>query len=251
MKYAIVNGQRAEARRGSKGECPDCSAEVIPKCGEVHAHHWAHKGRRDCDPWWENETAWHRSWKDKFPAEWQEHRHVAASGEVHRADVRTENGLIIECQHSAIDPRERRSREDFYNPMVWVVDCTHLQRPKVALPRLFEPGKSWVVGYRPLVIRANAEDVAILRQWGQSRAAVHFDLGGDDLIAMFSVPGTPEVYLTRRSKADFIRWCLAFDPQKVKDDARSAQTRLVTWRRAEQAGLARSAWNAQRRRSRF
>ncbi len=44
------------------------------------------------------------------------------------ADVRTDKGLVIEFQHSYINPEERRQRENFYKNMIWIVDGTRLQR---------------------------------------------------------------------------------------------------------------------------
>jgi hypothetical protein len=85
-------------------------------------HHWAHFGRRNCDPWWENETDWHRSWKSLFPFEWLEVSHVAPDGEIHRADIKTPNGIVVEVQHSAMSDAERLSREVFYKNLVWVID---------------------------------------------------------------------------------------------------------------------------------
>jgi hypothetical protein len=84
---------------------------------------------RDCDTWAEKETDWHRAWKNNFPAECQEFiQHDGQSGEKHIADVRTPHGLVIEFQHSHLDPLERAERERFYGNMVWVVDGTRLQR---------------------------------------------------------------------------------------------------------------------------
>jgi len=74
MKYALNDGNKVEASKGAKGFCPSCGSELIAKCGEVNVNHWAHKGNRNYDSWWENETDWHRSWKDKFPMDWQEAR---------------------------------------------------------------------------------------------------------------------------------------------------------------------------------
>jgi hypothetical protein len=85
-------------------------------------HHWAHAGRRDCDPWWENETPWHRAWKELFPEHCREVSHIAADGEIHRADIRTPTGIYIEIQHSSITDAERQAREAFYGNLVWVVD---------------------------------------------------------------------------------------------------------------------------------
>jgi hypothetical protein len=84
---------------------------------------------RDCDTWAEKETDWHRAWKNNFPPECQEFvQHDEQSGEKHIADVRTPHGLVIEFQHSPLDPLERAARERFYGNMVWVVDGTRLQR---------------------------------------------------------------------------------------------------------------------------
>lgn len=92
-------------------------------------NHWAHKKKRNCDPWWENETEWHRSWKNNFPDDWQEITFPdEQTGEIHIADVHTSHGLVLEFQHSHINPQERTSRENFYKNMVWVVDGTRLKR---------------------------------------------------------------------------------------------------------------------------
>ena len=116
MKFALVNGQRQEARPNLSGKCPNpsCDRPMVAKCGEVKIWHWAHQGRRFCDPWWENETDWHRAWKDRFPINWQEVVHHAETGEKHIADVKTDRGWVIEFQHSPLEPEERRSRETCY-----------------------------------------------------------------------------------------------------------------------------------------
>lgn len=129
MKYALVNGEKTEAIKGSKGICPCCGSALIAKCGEQRINHWAHKGKRDCDVWWESETAWHRSWKNNFRPEWQEFILTdEQTNEKHIADVHTSYGLTIEFQHSHIHSQERISRENFYPNMVWVVDGTRLKR---------------------------------------------------------------------------------------------------------------------------
>ena len=85
-------------------------------------HHWAHESRRNCDPWWENETAWHRDWKSHFSEECREVSHTAHDGEVHRADIKTPTGIVIEVQHSTMTDKERESRESFYGNLIWIVD---------------------------------------------------------------------------------------------------------------------------------
>ena len=81
MKFALVNSEKTEATKGAKGRCPSCGSELIARCGEIKINHWAHKGNRNCDPWWENETDWHRTWKGQFPINWQEVVHKDKNGE--------------------------------------------------------------------------------------------------------------------------------------------------------------------------
>lgn len=122
MQYALVDGARREAFPGGRGVCPVCGAAAIAKCGPRILHHWAHASRRNCDPWWENETEWHRAWKNLFPANCREVCHIAPDGEIHRADIKTPTGIVIEVQHSAMTDAERQSREAFYGNLVWVID---------------------------------------------------------------------------------------------------------------------------------
>ncbi len=122
MQFALVEGVRREAFPSGRGVCPQCGRGSIAKCGPRIIHHWAHEGRRDCDSWWENETEWHRHWKSQFPKDWLEVSHVAPDGEIHRADIKTPNGIVIEVQHSAMTDAERLSREMFYQNLVWVID---------------------------------------------------------------------------------------------------------------------------------
>lgn len=68
-----------------------------------------------------NETPWHRAWKILFPEERQEICHLVPDGEIHRADIKTPTGSVIEVRHSASDA-ERLSRETFYGNLVWIID---------------------------------------------------------------------------------------------------------------------------------
>lgn len=123
MKFAIVNGIREEPTPKLRGICPCCGSETIAKCGRFKIWHWAHKSRIDCDAWWENETEWHRRWKNQFPVDWQERvmRDTVAGG-CHIADVYTDSGIAVEFQHSILAREELDSREAFYRNVVWVVD---------------------------------------------------------------------------------------------------------------------------------
>ncbi|WP_425084014.1 competence protein CoiA family protein [Ruegeria profundi] len=127
MLTANIDGNRSRPLPGAIGTCPFCHSEMIPRCGEVRVHHWAHKSIANCDPWREPETDWHREWKNEFPLRWQEKiLNDKKTGERHIADVHTLSGLTVEVQHSRLDPKERRARESFYQDMIWIVDASRL-----------------------------------------------------------------------------------------------------------------------------
>lgn len=128
MQYALVNGKKSLATSGARAICPTCGADMVAKCGPRVIHHWAHSRRKDCDPWWENETPWHREWKEKFPEECREVSHIDSAGEIHRADIKTPTGIVIEVQHSTLSEVERKSRELFYQNLVWIVDGIKYRR---------------------------------------------------------------------------------------------------------------------------
>ena len=92
MKYALQSDERVEATPKAIGVYPCCGTGMIAKCGNRQIWHWAHKTKRTCDRWWENETQWHRDWKNCFPDEWQEVIHFSDDGEKHIADVKTPSG---------------------------------------------------------------------------------------------------------------------------------------------------------------
>jgi competence CoiA-like predicted nuclease len=149
MKYAIINAQRAEATKGARGICPACGSEMIAKIYKKKVDHWAHKSKQNCDIWWENETEWHREWKNCFDAEWQEVVHKdEITGEIHIADVTTPHGWTIEVQHSPMSDEERKARNSFYKKITWVIDGTTRTTDIDQLNRLLANGvslnKTWV-----------------------------------------------------------------------------------------------------------
>ena len=186
MKFALVNGQRFEAQPNLSGECPICNHAMVAKCGEVKIWHWAHKGRRFCDPWWENETEWHRKWKAEFPDAWQEIVRHAEDGTKHIADIETEHGWVIEFQHSSIGREERRSRDAFYRQLVWVVDGTRRKRDTAQFARAWSDGTP--VGKASPVQRLYADDCALLREWSGSLVPIFFDFG-DGQVLWWLLPG--------------------------------------------------------------
>jgi competence protein CoiA len=212
MKFALVDGKRQEAQPDLSAECPDCRAAMTAKCGQLRVWHWAHRGRRDCDPWWEPETPWHRAWKDHFPVDWQERGQTSGNGEKHRADVKTDSGIVLEFQHSFLHADERQSRENFYPKMVWVVDGTRRKRDR---KQFFESLRGPMFGQTP-IYSVSVNESALLRDWGASRVPVYFDFGTDetgdtsvfDTTALWRLnPRTRDgnVYLLRVLRAEFLR----------------------------------------------
>lgn len=124
MQFALVDFQRQPPQPKLKGLCLSCWQPLQSKCGPKVVWHWAHVSKKHCDPWWENETEWHRSWKALFPADQQEVvQYDSVTGEKHIADVKTAAGVVIELQHSAMPLEELRAREAFYKQMIWIVDA--------------------------------------------------------------------------------------------------------------------------------
>lgn len=188
MKFALVDNQKVAAQKGLKGICPICQKPVIPKCGPYKIDHWAHKSNANCDKWWENETDWHRKWKNLFPEEWQE---VVAfdeiTGEKHIADIKTNTGMVIEFQHSNISDDERVSRESFYKKMIWIVDGTRRKYDFSRFMKAFD--KEFIIP----VDKSNNIKIWLLfcsgdylpKEWVKSSVPVVFDYGNDELWCLF------------------------------------------------------------------
>lgn len=122
MKFAILENEKYEAEPYlSRGYCPICNQQVIAKCGDINIWHWAHKSNKDCDTWAEHESEWHQNWKGLFPKELQEVT-IKKGSNIHRADIRTKNQLIIELQNSPISCGEIVEREIFYENMIWLLN---------------------------------------------------------------------------------------------------------------------------------
>jgi competence protein CoiA len=209
MKFASIGSQRLEAQPGLTAKCPSCAADVIAKCGNVRDWHWAHRGARVCDPWWESETAWHRRWKNEFPSDWQEIIHIAPSGEKHVADVKTKGDMVVEFQHSFLNAEERISREGFYRRMVWVVDGSRRKRDAAQLLKCIGP-LAW--NNPPYILhRTNDSECALLRDWHSSTVPVYFDLGiGENdrtpiLWRLDPISQIGGMYLTPVSRESFLK----------------------------------------------
>ncbi|MFN6353438.1 MAG: competence protein CoiA [Cyanobacteriota bacterium] len=214
MKYALVGGQKSTPQPKLRGRCIHCGEDMIPKCGKVKLWHWAHKTTDMCDPWWENESLWHRAWKEHFPRDWQEVSHVnPVTGEKHIADVKNEFGLVIEFQRSTLSEIERVSREVFFQDMIWIVDGSRGSHDSA----YFSMGVSGPVQKNPLLYG--------LEWWGQSRLLhfwsvsskqVYLDFGHDVLWRLVSFNAeTRQGLVGLIPKSDFIEDCLSLKSMRV------------------------------------
>jgi competence protein CoiA len=176
MKIALINNMRVEPRPNQKGICPCCLEPVISKCGNQKVWHWAHKNLSTCDSWWENETEWHRMWKDSFPFEWQERiQYDEKNNKKHIADILSIHNLVVEFQHSYIDLNERNVRESFYKNMVWVVDGTRLKRD---YPRFQSKIREFKSTIQKGVFSVEFKDEVFPKNWLNSSVPVIFDFQG-------------------------------------------------------------------------
>ena len=249
MKYAIANNEKIEATKGANGSCPSCGSDLIAKCGELKVNHWSHKGNRNCDPWWENETEWHRSWKDYFPKEWQEIVHFDESGEKHIADVKTNNGWVLEFQHSFLNPEERRSRNSFYKQLVWVVDGTRRKTDKKQFDKILEENVSLKTNI-PIIRTLFPDECRLLKEW-HNNSLVFFDFGEAEntkqstLWFLFPKTATSSAYLSPFSRANFIEIFKNDNFGKIyKNNILPIYTEIVNGERRQQTANTQNRANA-------
>ena len=104
------------------------------------------------------------------------------TGEMHIADVKTPDGLVVEMQNSPIHPEEMRSREDFYGKIVWIVNGDRRGtdgRSQTADRSYFNMGRSsHPICLDPLVFQVEWFGKSkLLHNWSKATAVVYFDFG--------------------------------------------------------------------------
>lgn len=202
MKFAVLDGERLEAAPGLIGSCQGCGQEMIAKCGKIKVWHWAHKVRHICDVWWENETEWHREWKNVFPNDWQEILHKDANGERHIADIRTKQGWVIEFQHSKIELIERQSRDQFYKKLAWVVDGKRRKRDETQFAKAIN--SSMPTRANSPVRMVMTDGCLLLREWADCPVPVFFDFGGTTLWWLIKGSPSGRCYVAPYGRKEFI-----------------------------------------------
>ena len=108
--------------RGNELYCPYCGGDVIVKAGEQKVNHFAHK-KTDCGYFkYKGMSSWHKLWQNLFTSE-QREVYMKKNGEKHIADAVNSNGVVIEFQNSPISTENKRSRDNFYDKLIWVVNA--------------------------------------------------------------------------------------------------------------------------------
>lgn len=207
MKFARVKEERMEAAKGLIGTCQGCGQTMIPVCGMKRAWHWRHKVDCECDHWWENETEWHRTWKNQFPKECQEIRHKdAANGEWHIADVKTKQDHILEFQHSYLKPDERQARNNFYGEkLVWVVDGLARKNDLVKAESIINRAKRILPDVHLYQLSMVKNESALLSDWSDCKVPVFFDFGKDKpLCCLLPKSSKGNHFIVPVSRQDFI-----------------------------------------------
>ena len=210
MKYASLNNQRVLPTKGGKGKCPHCGSDLIAKCGDVNRHHWSHKTRKCDDHWWENETDWHRDWKNCFPEEWQEVIHFdEVTGEKHIADVKTSEGWVVEFQHSLLKNDERDSRNNFYKKIVWVVNGARRKNDIKHFKNVMD-SHDLILKNPPIISPHPRVNVKLFDEWCSPNVAVLFDYqivnnkGEQMLWLLFPATTDGKRYLSPISQQGFV-----------------------------------------------
>lgn len=159
MLFALDEfNNRISPLKETQAFCPICKNKVIAVCGNINIPHWRHESISTCDSWKEHETEWHRMWKAKFPKEWQEYI-IEKNGEKHIADIKTDNGLVLELQNSSISNQTIQIRENFYENMVWLINAEHFKDNFHIGSLVTENLKKIDIKYRPFLNRDfNVED---------------------------------------------------------------------------------------------
>lgn len=127
-------------------------------------------------------------------------------GELHIADVKTDQAYVLEFQHSPITTGERQSREKFYEKMVWVVDVTKRKGDKAKFLSLLNKAVRVVPSQPILKLSGYLDECALIRDWAGSRVPVAFDFGDEEgLWYLFPISTVALGYVVHFRIEDFIK----------------------------------------------
>ena len=121
--------------------------------------------------------------------------------------MKTDQGWVLEFQHSYLKPEERRARDTFYSKLVWVVDGTRRKKDISQFSNVLKEGER--ISERPPLLRMKGflDKCALLRDWADSHAPVFFDFG-EEARLWWLLPNSPDGkrdYVIAFSRAEFIK----------------------------------------------
>jgi hypothetical protein len=160
---------------------------------------------------------------------------------------------VIEFQHSHLRRKERKSRENFYPKMVWVVDGRSRKRDAERFFRSLDAAR--VINGKPLTVSVPSDEGALLRRWVGCHSAVFFDFGdnsepvdppsfGGPVLWRLD-PHNPryEAHLLPVLKTSFLDTCLNGLPLRGIDySAELSVPRLEAWIRSKWRDYPRNFW---------
>lgn len=120
--------------------------------------------------------------------------------------MKTDQGYIIEFQHSYIKPGERQAREDFYKKMVWVVDGTRRLRDKDKFIDVWEKSEQLHSKVKMRRLRDYFDQSALLRDWGSSKVLVFLDFCEDVLWGLLPKTSEKRAYAFKIGRKELIAY---------------------------------------------
>jgi len=117
MRIALVDGVRRVPTPGAKGICTGCGEELVAKCGQVNAWHWAHLPASEC-PYKDDHSVWKNVWKGFFPDE-QVERWINGV----RVDIVGKGNIYIMLCDTSPSPEEAEKMEDLFgDKLAWILN---------------------------------------------------------------------------------------------------------------------------------
>jgi len=181
MQYALIDNKKTEATPKQVGVCECCGMPVHSRCGDYVVWHWSHyknKDHKECDKWYDRKTEWHIKWQNYFPKENQEVVCVDhLTDEKHFADIKTNDGVVIELQNSPMSNENIRIRENFYDKMLWIVNGNNLGLGKISFRRNLDDIYLHKNYLRLYLFRT----LTAFHKWSMAKKEVYFDFNDDKL----------------------------------------------------------------------
>ena len=109
----------------------------------------------------------------------------------------------IEFQHSYLNPEERRSRNNFYKKLIWVVDGTRRKTDAKQFKKIFDEGE--FKRYGPYLLHILfPEECRLLKEWGNSSSLIFLDFNDERLWLIYPRISGNRIFLNPFPRSSFI-----------------------------------------------